>query len=476
VKILVVEDEPEPREGLCQLLQTTSPDWDVLPPCCSGDEGLNAVEAHRPDLVITDIRMPNLDGLDMIAALRRAENEPSVIVLSGYPDFEYARRCLSLGVRDYLLKPVTAKVIVAAVRAVEDGHWTDAALRDWLDGKTDLADPGLLLLFRSSVPLSTVQKKTLRREVAGLTGNPNGTLVAESPHDGELFFWAKGVADLPRSLAGRFLETLRPRVRVPLVGGALAVSGGDGRRKGEILRKSLKRFLMRPSPGFLWGAPNREPASPVAYPLTLEKDLNLALNRPGMAPPLLERFQTDLFRVGFEPSAAVQAGQRLFFFLQKRLENLDTAKFELFQALSPAVRLENALDNEEVVRIFSEVAGIFDLPNVRPGPLVENPKIQSALTLIEKRLNDPPTLAECASELGMSGEYLSRLFKAEMGTGYAKYVMGRRIERAKALIADSPGTIQQISASLGFQNAKYFCAIFRKETGLTPTEYRSRFA
>ncbi len=475
MKILVVEDEPQPREGLCDLLRKTSRDWELLPPSASGVEGVLAVEALRPDLVITDIRMPDLDGLGMIEAFQKAGSRPKVIVLSGYPDFEYARKCLSLGVKEYLLKPSTASSMIEAVRQVEDEHWSDGDLADSLNGKATLETPGLLFLVRTSGALTLGQKKALRQEISGLTGNPHGTLVAEFPSN-QIFFFAKKVFELSSTAVGNLLVTLKQRLHTNVVGAALLVPLCSTATR-EVLVSALKRFLLKPTPGFLWGFENPDRFLPVAYPFAVEKELVglLGTATPGSFRRCLERVCSDIFKVGFDPEESVVVTQRLFSSLEKRIEALDTAKFSAVHALAPASLVEAAMDYNEIETIFATIATVFETDAAVQEPKAENVKIQSALTMIEKRLNSPPTLAECASELGMSAEYLSRLFKSQMATGFAKYVMTRRIELAKGHIASSSATIQQISSTLGFQNAKYFCAIFRKETGLTPTEYRARF-
>lgn len=120
LKVLVVEDEPAARRELVLLTP-----WDRLGMVCAGEaaegrEGLALALAISPDIVVTDIRMPGMDGLAMIEALaaRAAEaggEPPEVIILSGYSEFEYARRAMRFGVDEYLLKPVEDEALEAAL-------------------------------------------------------------------------------------------------------------------------------------------------------------------------------------------------------------------------------------------------------------------------------------------------------------------------------------------------------------------------
>lgn len=473
--VLIVEDEPGPREGLYRLLKESSPNWQLLPPCTNGVEGLEAIEAHRPNLVISDIRMPDLDGLAMLSAMRKAGGSASIIVLSGYADFEYARKCLSLGVREYLVKPVTAPVILQAVRSVEESHTRDEALADWLEGRSPSLGSGILFLFRLGVPLTADRRRILNREIVQLCAHTGGVLWWELPASGELFFWLRGAPVLPKAGQHRFLDTLSQRLHGPVVGAA-SILEGSGVELAATLRRHLKRYLCEPAPGFSWCGSEEEERE-VPYPLALEREGLTAIQtrKTGAVSGVLGRLRAEVFRPGFDPESGLAVVRRFFFSLQNHLKDLDPGRFAVLQAWDPATRLEGALDAPQLKQVFDQTATLLETEVSGASRETDNLKIQSALTLVASRLTNPPSLAECADELGFSAEYLSRLFKAQMGVGYARYVMTKRIDLAKALLTDPQRTVLQISESLGFGNPKYFGAVFRKETGFTPSEYRERF-
>ena len=106
IKIVIVEDEEIILKGLLCTVDWLSMDSVVVAACGNGQEGLEAIKQHKPDLVITDIKMPVMDGLTMIETAQNEGLEFLPVVLTSYSDFEYARRSISLKVFDYLLKPV----------------------------------------------------------------------------------------------------------------------------------------------------------------------------------------------------------------------------------------------------------------------------------------------------------------------------------------------------------------------------------
>lgn len=105
LKVVVVEDEEFVRRGIVLAVDWAALDCVVVGEAPDGEAGLELIRHYKPDLIITDIKMPKLDGLDMVGRLRQAGNDAYVIFLTAYGDFEYARSAVKLGAVDYLLKP-----------------------------------------------------------------------------------------------------------------------------------------------------------------------------------------------------------------------------------------------------------------------------------------------------------------------------------------------------------------------------------
>ena len=111
MRILIVEDEVMIREGLARLIKSHT-GHTVIGEASNGQEGLSLALRFKPDLVITDIRMPVMDGLQMIEALHGMSLPIRAVILSGYSEFDYAKKAIHFGVDDYLLKPLAAEDIV----------------------------------------------------------------------------------------------------------------------------------------------------------------------------------------------------------------------------------------------------------------------------------------------------------------------------------------------------------------------------
>ncbi|MCR5476255.1 MAG: response regulator [Lachnospiraceae bacterium] len=119
-KVLIVDDEPVIAEGLKKIVDWEKYNCVVAGIASSGKEGLAMVEKCQPDILFTDIRMPGMDGLTMLAALRSEHKNLQVIILTGYRDFDYARKALNLGVFRYLVKPSKMKDLEEAMESLSE--------------------------------------------------------------------------------------------------------------------------------------------------------------------------------------------------------------------------------------------------------------------------------------------------------------------------------------------------------------------
>lgn len=119
MRIVIVEDEQQTREGLSRLLERIDPAYQVVALAANGEAGLQCIQARHPDVVITDIRMPKMDGLEMTEALSRLPQPPKFIILSAFSEFSYAKRAMSFGVSEYLLKPLSMADLKQSLEKIE---------------------------------------------------------------------------------------------------------------------------------------------------------------------------------------------------------------------------------------------------------------------------------------------------------------------------------------------------------------------
>lgn len=120
MRILVAEDEQRSREGLCRLLESLDADCQLVGRAANGSAALDMILQLKPDAVFTDIKMPIMDGMTLISQARAHGIKAEFVVVSGYADFEFARKSISLDVAEYLLKPVTREDVERALDRVRE--------------------------------------------------------------------------------------------------------------------------------------------------------------------------------------------------------------------------------------------------------------------------------------------------------------------------------------------------------------------
>ena len=119
LKVVIVEDEYMAQTGLGHLIEKINPEYHIAGYADNGCDGMVLVKEVKPDIVITDIKMPRMNGLEMIESLRKIHMDCLFVILSGYAEFSYAQQGISLGVTDYLLKPVTVQKIKDLMERLE---------------------------------------------------------------------------------------------------------------------------------------------------------------------------------------------------------------------------------------------------------------------------------------------------------------------------------------------------------------------
>lgn len=141
LKVMIVDDEPKLRQGLQTLIPWESLDLTVTAAAANGKEALEMMEKEPPDIALVDIRMPLMDGLQLIRRLATSGHQVQCIILSGYADFEYVKQAIKYGVAGYLLKPVDIKEMTNTLKRVRGRIEAERMKRGQARGREPGAGP-----------------------------------------------------------------------------------------------------------------------------------------------------------------------------------------------------------------------------------------------------------------------------------------------------------------------------------------------
>ena len=120
LRILIAEDEQRTRQGLVRVLQSLGDEYEIVAQASNGKAALEMILEQKPEVVFIDIKMPFMDGLSVIEAVRAQGVKTEFVIVSAYADFDFAKQSISLGVTEYLLKPLTKDEADAVLKKIEN--------------------------------------------------------------------------------------------------------------------------------------------------------------------------------------------------------------------------------------------------------------------------------------------------------------------------------------------------------------------
>lgn len=455
MKVLLADDEARTLHHLKTSVPWAQLELEVVGTAANGEEALTFLQTHPVDILITDIRMPGMDGLELCQRLRAMERDVQIILLTGYADFEYARRGIALQVTDYCLKPIDVAQLSETLRRTVRESRVDTST--YADALLDLVEEG--------------SAQEIRQAFAdfGLKG------------DGVYLAGSIGVHNIGRELGAALSYKVGKHKylyfsAVPFDGAAAAriITFAKGRSGIALppdpvpyheVRRAIDDVLVMSFQYFVNG-------SPTLCDHLVEGALTQDMFRQ------LNEYRSDPLRLKEWLAALSRANCSMLF-------NIRTA-FRFFTQLLLCPVMENGITEEAYLYGFEQLAAdylhltdlFFDLsatlylePPV-PTPTYEGP---SSFLAIMKYLNDnyarDVSLKRISEELHLNSCYISQLIKSETGLTYTQYITELRIGKAKDLLMTTHLSLAEISEAVGFNDYFYFIKKFKREVGVTPGKF-----
>ena len=526
LKVLIADDE----ERICKLIQILAP-WqalgmEVCATASNGIEALDLIRSKKPDILITDIRMPGCDGLTLISRARELQPDLEMIIISGYAHFEYARTSIQCGVSDYLLKPINKAELEASLRKCarrcHSRHSSRLEREQLIERKGDLSRlRRALAQDMTDGRLAEITLEVLEQTYhfyAQKTDSVQVFLLRICAQEDAI------TGDALKILQDRFLSIFTADLQ-PLCHDFLLVfreTGGcgimsfDGGQKQNI-RKALRRCLSQmEAEQNLYGTVRSSIALGTAENLV---DLSRSYQNAAMtvmerltegtgkllegipAPSslptqsILDRYSrsikqaADTLNISAADAALEQMRRsalevrdvrsRELIFLVHTAADLFTATLALEDRENILHRLDSRVDRcSTVPELFAELEKLQrKLMNeaLESRQAEQFRPIRLAKQYIHEHFSDPITLEEVAEAAGFSGSYFSTYFKKETGMGFNQYLTQSRISEAKFLLRDTDLSIAEICRRVGYQDVKHFNRLFHRDADLTPGEYRKLY-
>ncbi|CAM4493266.1 two-component system response regulator YesN [Paenibacillus endophyticus] len=444
IKVLIVDDEKIVRKGLVSFMPWQDFGMVVVGEANNGENALQFLETNKVDLLLTDLSMPVMSGIELMKEVRRIHPNIQIVVLTLHQDFEYVQEALRLGAIDYIAKTQLEKEqfkdVLSRISSLFDTKKPTGydSYRDELDqvdelyviyllnGQSDDSSMGIVL------PKGAIE---LDAGVWGMTYLPPESLTS-CPDYAMIFFRdlkeldRKSIVQLTRVYRrNEFFYEYHPMKSIPIVHNGTISTLGENADYDLI---KLKRKWLSPD----W----------------IYED------------QAFETMLQELIAIKLPPIRLT----RLFFSLSDEWNRL----YEQI-LIDPIVMDDSFAYFAQFESWLRNVRNAIHQANSKPqySKEIQN-SIAKAANMAQLMMNQSLSAGEMAQIVNMSSSYFSQCFKQIVGKTYTDYLRDIRLERAKHYLINTTKTIQWIAEQVGYNDEKYFSRLFREHVGILPSDYR----
>ncbi|QJD83750.1 response regulator [Cohnella herbarum] len=524
LKALLVDDEINILKNLKAVIPWDALDIELIGTARNGELALELAKEKRPQLILCDIRMPVMDGIEFLGALREFDTEAEVIMMTGYQDFSYVRSVIRYEVKDYILKPIDYEELVATIKRLAEG------VRE-----RSIEQYSMQQEWKQVFHLA--YEKVLYDRIIDLGGTTSRPFLKFNEMDGENLAFAMMLVDVADySKRERSWDEKERKLWNFAIHNILQENLASFGVPHSVLQVRSGEWcvLIERIPPDIY---NREQSMEWAEKLRLAVEsylklcIRIALHPTEVTLQQLAKTYKSLQRsLNLSPESnksvilsekvrgTADTSQLLWDRIEEMVTGLkrcdrrrtETALKELndsfkllpetsFERVAPIVhylcihllremRAMDVIGKEEELAIWGQ---IDQHHGIRETLLVINRLVDqsiesvmkkktsdvlmiSARDYIERNLSSELSIDMIAEYLGISGSYFSLLFKQHFGETFVEYVTKQRMEMAKSLLALSDKSVTLVGQMVGYIERRYFTRVFSKYTGMLPSEYRER--
>lgn len=503
---LIVDDEMIERRGLIMLLKRLDPTCQILQ-AGNGEDALEVLAENEVDVLMTDINMPFLDGMGLIEQTHVKYPDLPTIIFSGYDDFSYAKRAISYGVSEYILKPVNPEEFEETVTKILHKLEESKQLERHQDESNNFVREHLLYLMVSGQSKAALQEKT--GGVLGLDFLEEYTRMLLIESDYNCF----------EDMDSAALEVLEQLCSVKFqylnlnLSQAVLFAAETGEHNWAVEGEKIADYFTKHSGKSCYAAVSSD----------LQKsELEISAHYKKLENLMEQRFynpKQHVFIFLDSPQPAMHAdvqeeAERLDGQIRTDLKNRDVEglqehfklfceqyrsgknysqiyiKFMFSNLLREVYKQFEEFDEKQLNRAIDRMYHCTDMQSMTDilqaainklqeqmavSTLVKHREVDIAKQLVRKNYSDSGLgVDQIAAELNITPNYLSSIFKKDTGENLSTYMKRIRMEHAKELLSGTNQKIGDICAACGFVSVSYFCQSFREYFGVSPKRYREQ--
>ena len=529
-RILLADDEGIVLNSLSMIIEKNFAGMFEIETVKSGRAAIETAERFRPDVIFMDIQMPGINGIEAMKEIRAVLPSTLFIVLTAYDKFDYAKESINLGVLDYLNKPFSPKMItgilnkaIAELDKRREKRRQDLQTRERLETVIPIIENGFIstILFQEPFDDDIDNYKSLlgidsmygymaviifgdNQQGSYMTNAVGTSVKAQTTYYVKVREIIKDA--FPNAIVGSVSSNKIP-VFIPK-----DTLGLDYTERGEIIEKSRAAVRsMRNATDIRYrigiGGVKKLRNSNESYSEAIKAlydtegsvahvdDLPIAVTYEESYPADLEDEIFERFEDKDVDNCLICASKFFDWMTEKYSNDIMSIKLKALEFVMRAefmmYRSGGILYSFESRKTYLEdIVGFNSSDELKTwymdkfrnavsnmstgGQNQTHYLIRRAIDYIEENYQKDISLNELSEELNISSYYFSKLFKDETGEGFVEYLTRRRVDEAKALLKDPEKSIKEIGIACGYSDPNYFSRIFKKATGITPTEYKER--
>lgn len=501
--LLLVDDEPAVLNSLLNAIPWKEYGFEQISTATDGKKALQLMEETTFDLLITDIRMPNMDGLELLRNVSHYHLQTRFVILTAYDEFEYAVEALHLGAENYLLKPINPVELSATVEKAlynlgdlqknlnklvsYDNIFNENLLSRWTSGDLtgfELSEraniAGVNVLSRSYCVMLVVglsddalSKMAEKQMVESLTVSYDCYRFTDS--NGSRVFISGGADVNPQQLKS-IIQPLLDQLDHPALFTAIGVkaSGSEDVPVSYKSANDIIRFRMLFSRNSV--VVSEEVQRPGYSSFSLNYIEFCRLLREGSEDDIQSATQRLMQQILGQTKDSIHAAKAQIIELLLHVAR-ETEKY-----LLPGEELPSSLQNlfshldlintdtdllEWVCQVMTDASSMIQIKTQNNSPIINR-----ALKYINENYDQPLSIKLLSDNMGVNPSYLGYLFKSEVGMYFSDYLNQIRLQSSEKLILETNMTIQEIASKVGYSEPSYFIRVFNKTYGLSPARYR----
>lgn len=472
--LLIVEDEKLIRQGIKTMIQRSGVPIQNIMECNNGQIALEILESQPVDVMFTDIRMPKMNGIELVEAMQKLEHKPLTVAVSGYDDFTYAVQMLRMGVREYILKPVEREQIVEILKKLEEEIQRNS--QDKRESREIGCQQLKYMILNDRITEKEIQivkqhfeKQLLDKEYAvcclekqGEEAEENKSYLCLDDVEGNcVYIVVKESRDFLLKNELRDSYTGISRVHLGVASLKEAYKEAVTARKEAFCRAvhqvEYKEELLEER-----GNTDEERMRQIAQMIGTDK-ISEALK-------MMEQF-TDEVKRGKYTSGVLERSisiliEDILHIYQKVLKGEEQSLIG-FRDIYQFTSIDELMEE-----VTGWMIGFHEKIDTEFDDYKNKSRMEQAIRYIQENYDRDLNMAVVSNQISMNYSLFSYAFKQYTGKNFVSYLKELRVKEAKRLLEETDMRVIEISQKVGYENEKHFMKIFKSQCGVSPTEYR----